>query len=100
MRDAFKLTLGEARLAALVGAGAAPADAAAALGIADATARTVLKRVFEKIGVSRQSELAALLGKLFMLRQEPVLHLNPLGTDDRREGAKRQSGCHSDEPSR
>ena len=39
------------------------------LGIADATARTVLKRVFEKMGVSCQSELAALMGKLFMLRQ-------------------------------
>ncbi|AWN39824.1 helix-turn-helix transcriptional regulator [Methylobacterium durans] len=69
VRDAFKLTLGEARLAVLVGAGAAPADAAETLGIALPTARTVLKRVFEKTGVSRQSELAALMGKLFMLRQ-------------------------------
>ena len=70
VRDAFKLTLGEARLASLIGAGASPADAAATLGIADATARTVLKRVFEKMGVSRQGELAALMGKLFMLRQQ------------------------------
>ncbi|WP_132256121.1 helix-turn-helix transcriptional regulator [Methylobacterium segetis] len=69
VRDAFKLTLGEARLAVLVGAGVAPADAAETLGIALPTARTVLKRVFEKTGVSRQSELAALMGKLFMLRE-------------------------------
>ncbi len=69
VRDAFSLTLGEARLAALVGAGVAPTEAAETLGIAGATARTVLKRVFEKMGVSRQGELAALMGKLFLLRQ-------------------------------
>ena len=68
IRDVFRLTLGEARLAALVGGGLAPGEAAAALGIADNTARTVLKRVFEKMGVSRQSELAALMGKLFLGR--------------------------------
>lgn len=73
VRDAFKLTLGEARLATLIGTGAAPAQAAAALGITEATARTVLKRVFNKMGVSRQSEVAALMGKLFMLRQDAGL---------------------------
>lgn len=70
VRDAFKLTLGEARLASLIGMGDAPAQAAAALGITEATARTVLKRVFDKMGVSRQSELAALMGRLFLLRQQ------------------------------
>lgn len=69
VRDVFKLTLGEARLAALVGAGTPPCEATAKLGIADTTARTVLKRVFDKMGVSRQSEMAVLMGKLFMLRQ-------------------------------
>lgn len=69
VRDAFRLTLGEARLAALIGAGTSPNAAAAALGIAEATARTVLKRVFAKMGVSRQSEMATLMGRLFMLRQ-------------------------------
>lgn len=69
VRDAFKLTLGEARLASLIGTGAGPAEAAISLGIAEATARTVLKRLFDKMGVSRQSELAALMGELFMLRQ-------------------------------
>ncbi|WP_238289893.1 helix-turn-helix transcriptional regulator [Methylobacterium longum] len=69
VRDVFQLTLGEARLAALIGAGVSPGKAAETLGISENTVRTVLKRVFEKMGVSRQNELAALLGKLFMLRQ-------------------------------
>lgn len=68
VRDVFGLTLGEARLAALVGAGMMPGDAAAALGITEGTARVVLKRVFDKMGVSRQGELAALMGRLFLLR--------------------------------
>jgi DNA-binding CsgD family transcriptional regulator len=68
VRDAFKLTLGEARLAALIGAGTAPKEAALALGITENTVRTVIKRIFEKVGISRQSELAALMGKLFLLR--------------------------------
>jgi hypothetical protein len=34
------------------------------LGIAEETARNLLKRVFSKVGISRQSELAALLSKL------------------------------------
>ena len=70
VRDVFQLTLGEARLAALIGAGVSPGRAAETLGISENTVRTVLKRVFEKMNVSRQNELAALLGKLFMLRQE------------------------------
>ncbi|WP_294540579.1 helix-turn-helix transcriptional regulator [uncultured Rhodoblastus sp.] len=63
VRDILGLTLGEARVAALVGSGLAPKAAAEKLGIAESTARTVLKRVFAKAGVSRQSELVALFGK-------------------------------------
>jgi DNA-binding CsgD family transcriptional regulator len=66
VRDVLGLTLGEARVAALVGSGLAPREAAAKLGIAEETARTALKRVFSKVGVSRQSELAALLTKLVL----------------------------------
>jgi DNA-binding CsgD family transcriptional regulator len=62
----FDLTLAEARLAGLVGSGLAPREAAKKLGIAEETARTVLKRVFSKTGVSRQSELVALLTKLVL----------------------------------
>jgi DNA-binding CsgD family transcriptional regulator/PAS domain-containing protein len=63
VRDILGLTLGEARVAALVGSGLAPRVAAERLGIAESTARTVLKRVFAKAGVSRQSELVALFGQ-------------------------------------
>jgi DNA-binding CsgD family transcriptional regulator len=56
-------TPAEARLAALVGSGLSPRESAEKLGITEETARTVLKRVFSKTGVSRQSELAALLTK-------------------------------------
>lgn len=66
VRDLFGLTLGEARIAALIGAGVPPKDAAQRLGIAEDTARTVLKRVFSKIGVSRQSELTAMLAKMVL----------------------------------
>ena len=66
VRDVFGLTLGEARVAALVGHGMAPRGAAGKLGITEETARTVLKRVFVKVGVSRQSELSTLLMKLVL----------------------------------
>lgn len=57
----FDLTPAESRLAALIAAGDAPVSAAAKLGITLSTARTVLKRVFQKTGVSRQAELVGLL---------------------------------------
>ncbi|MGA9600065.1 MAG: helix-turn-helix transcriptional regulator [Methylocystis sp.] len=66
VRDVLGLTLGEARVAALVGFGLPPKAAARKLGIAEETARVVLKRVFAKAGVSRQSELTALLARLIL----------------------------------
>jgi DNA-binding CsgD family transcriptional regulator len=66
VRDVLGLTLSEARLASLVGIGLRPGQAAQKLGITEETARTALKRVFSKVGVSRQSELAALLTKLIL----------------------------------
>ena len=66
VRDVLGLTLSEARVAALVGSGVSPRAAAEKLGITEETARTALKRVFSKVGVSRQSELAALLTKLVL----------------------------------
>jgi DNA-binding CsgD family transcriptional regulator len=66
VRDVLGLTLGEARVAALIGSGLSPRDASSKLGITEETARTALKRVFSKVGVSRQSELAALLTKLVL----------------------------------
>jgi len=64
VRDILGLTLAEARLAVLVGTGLAPRDVAQQLGVKEETARTVLKRVFAKTGLSRQSELAALMTRL------------------------------------
>jgi DNA-binding CsgD family transcriptional regulator len=66
VRDILGLTLSEARLAALVGSGISPREAAQTLNISENTARYVLKRVFEKVGVSRQNELSALLTRLVM----------------------------------
>lgn len=64
VRDLHGLTLGEARVASLIGSGLSPRDAARQLSITEETARTVLKRVFSKTGVSRQGELAALMSRL------------------------------------
>jgi DNA-binding CsgD family transcriptional regulator len=66
IRDVLGLTLGEAKIASLVGSGLPPREAAEKLGIAEGTARTVLKRVFSKAGVTRQSELTALLTRLVL----------------------------------
>ena len=64
IRSAFGLTPSEARLASLVGAGIAPRESADRLGISEENARTTLKRVFAKVGVSRESELAVVLARL------------------------------------
>ena len=64
IRDLLGLTLAEARLASLIGSGQSPRTAADNLNISESTARTVLKRIFSKTGVSRQSELAALLSNI------------------------------------
>ena len=63
VRDLLNLTLGEARVASLVGSGQTPRGAASTLGITEETTRTVLKRVYAKVGVSRQSELTAILAR-------------------------------------
>ena len=66
VRDLLGLTLAEARLASLVGGGLPPKEAGGKLGITEESARTVLKRVFAKTGVSSQSQLAGLLTRLVM----------------------------------
>jgi len=66
VRDVLGLTLGEARMAALMGSGLALREASQKLRITEETARSVLKHVFCKTGVSRQSELAVLLSKMVL----------------------------------
>jgi DNA-binding CsgD family transcriptional regulator len=57
----FDLTAAEARLASLIAGGHPPREAAVMLGWTEATARTTLKQVFAKTGVSRQADLVGLL---------------------------------------
>ena len=64
LRDVYGLTLGESRVAALVGAGISPRETASKLSISELTVRSVLKRVFAKLDVSRQAELVELLVRL------------------------------------
>ncbi len=58
------LTVGEARVAEAIGSGNSPREAAADLGLTEATVRHVLKTVFGKLGLRRQSELAVLVSGL------------------------------------
>jgi DNA-binding CsgD family transcriptional regulator len=55
--DRYGLTFAEASLAMRLVQGESIAEAAAALGITEHTARTHLKRVFAKTGTMRQAEL-------------------------------------------
>jgi DNA-binding CsgD family transcriptional regulator len=66
VRDILGLTLSEARLASLIGTGISPRNAAERLQISEGTARVVLKRIFAKLGVSRQGELCALITRLLL----------------------------------
>jgi DNA-binding CsgD family transcriptional regulator len=58
------LTNAEARLASALSVGHSLESASALLGIRTATARTELKAVFHKTGVSRQQDLVRLLTSL------------------------------------
>lgn len=64
---ALTLSPAEARLAVMIGSGLSPQDAAGRLGLTEGTARTRLKQVYAKLGISRQSELARLVTQLSLL---------------------------------
>jgi DNA-binding CsgD family transcriptional regulator/PAS domain-containing protein len=64
---ALGLTSAETRVARLIGGGLSPAEAAAQLENAEGTVRTLLKRVYSKIGVQRQSQLANLIARLTLV---------------------------------
>lgn len=58
------LTPAEARTASLVGTGLSPREAAEEAGNTENTTRFILKQVYEKLGIGRQSELAQLVARL------------------------------------
>jgi DNA-binding CsgD family transcriptional regulator len=60
----YELTPAEARVALLVAAGQSSAEAARALHVTQNTVHTHLQRVFRKMGVCRQAELARLVARL------------------------------------
>ena len=64
LREAFSLTVAEARLAAAIAGGQDLAAVAERIGVAIGTARGQIKRIFSKTETSGQSELAALLERL------------------------------------
>ena len=66
IRKVFGLTTGEARLASLLASGQSVKEAAGELDISEGTARFVLKRIFSKLGVSRQAELVSRLRRLIL----------------------------------
>jgi DNA-binding CsgD family transcriptional regulator len=66
----LELTPAEAWLAAAISRGETVAESAAARGVSLNTARTHLKSVFSKTGVSRQAELAAMLAGMSLLRDD------------------------------
>ncbi|MBB3772734.1 DNA-binding CsgD family transcriptional regulator [Angulomicrobium tetraedrale] len=66
IRKVFGLTTGEARLASLIASGQSVREAAGELDISEGTARFVLKRIFAKLGVSRQAELVSRLRRLLL----------------------------------
>ena len=61
LRQLYKLTPAESRLAALLAQGLRLEDVAADLGVSLNTVRTHLKRIFSKTGTDRQAELVRLI---------------------------------------
>ena len=70
LREIFKLTIAEARLAARLAAGTGLDDVSDELGIAKETGRYHLKSIFAKTGARRQAELVALFAG--MLAKTPA----------------------------
>jgi DNA-binding CsgD family transcriptional regulator len=58
------LTPAEARLASLVGSGQSPKKASERLSITENTARSVLKIIYDKLAINRQSELAQVVARI------------------------------------
>lgn len=61
----FNLTAAEAAVAMLLARGASRAAVAAARGVSQGTIKSQIKSVYQKVGVTREAELAACLAPLF-----------------------------------
>src|SRR6185312_7130393 len=70
VRKLYGLTAKEAELAGKLASGLSPAEAAAEMNMQYETARTHLKRVFSKMGISRQNELAALVARIPKIQED------------------------------
>jgi len=73
LRNMFRLSAAEARVAALIVEGYAVSEAATMLKISVHTVRTQLKNIFAKTGVSRQNELVRVATKGLGLIAHPNL---------------------------
>ncbi|HEX4297151.1 MAG TPA: LuxR C-terminal-related transcriptional regulator, partial [Devosia sp.] len=58
------LTPAEARIASMVGAGLSPREAASKLDNSEGTVRTALSRIYDKLDIGRQGELARIVTRL------------------------------------
>lgn len=78
---AFDLSPAEVSIAVRIGSGVSVENAATSLAISYETARSHLKRVFQKLGVSRQAELAAILTSIAAqeLADDPSHGTHPIG---------------------
>jgi DNA-binding CsgD family transcriptional regulator len=70
-RDYLGVSLGEARIAALIAAGLSPREISIDLGLTEETVRVTLKQVYRKTGFNRQNELAAAIHALRALPRAP-----------------------------
>jgi DNA-binding CsgD family transcriptional regulator/PAS domain-containing protein len=76
------LTTNEASVARDVGSGASPRDVADQKQISEGTVRFVLKSIYRKLGISKQSELAVLITKLAASLAEVEDRRAPSRTDE------------------
>ena len=70
--EAYGLTQAEARVALAASSGTTIAETAAQLGLSSNTVKTHLRKVFDKTGVSRQTELVRLVASIGLIRHDAV----------------------------
>src|SRR5262245_21476525 len=79
LETSFGLSPAEARLVALLFAGASLRSSAEALGIKYETVRTYLKSAFQKTGTHRQAELVLMVFSAMSDANPPALPVSPPG---------------------